>query len=66
MAREYKLNYTASEINEKLSKIGDLEIPAPATDEEMLDALIEADILKTVTDADGAILTDEKGNIILW
>lgn len=37
-----------------------------ASDEEMLNALIETDILMAVTDFDGAILTDENGNIIMW
>ena len=40
-------------------------IPTP-TDDEMLNALIEADMLMAVTDTDGAILTDENGNIIMW
>ena len=42
------------------------DIPVEATDDEMLNALIETDMLMAVTDADGAILTDENGNIILW
>lgn len=40
-------------------------IPTP-TDDEMLNALIEADMLMAVTDTEGAILTDEKGQIIMW
>jgi hypothetical protein len=37
-----------------------------ATDEEIMEMFIEQNILMAVTDSDGAILTDEQGNIILW
>ena len=38
-----------------------IEVP---TDDEILEALIETDFLMAVTDADGAILTDETGAIL--
>lgn len=41
-----------------------VEIETP-TDDEILQALIDTDFLLAVTDSDGAILTDEDGNIIL-
>lgn len=43
-------------------KDAEIEIP---TDEEMLTALIESDLLLSVTDENGAILTDENGNILI-
>lgn len=42
------------------------DLPKAASDDEMLNALIESDMLMAVKDGDGAILTDEKGQIILW
>lgn len=41
--------------------------PGPSTipDTEQLSMLIEADLLPVAYDASGAILTDEKGNVIL-
>lgn len=33
---------------------------------DIIQLLIEADMLLAVTDGDGAILTDESGNILLW
>lgn len=37
-----------------------------ATDDEIIDMLIKEDMLPTVADTDGAILSDEDGNILLW
>ena len=37
-----------------------------ATDEEVLDMLIQVDMLPTVADSDGALLADENGDILLW
>lgn len=39
---------------------------AVSTDDEIIDMLIEEDILMTVADADGAILSDADNNILLW
>lgn len=36
------------------------------SDEEILMALIESDLIFAVVDADNSILTDENGNIIEW
>lgn len=36
----------------------------PETDDAIIDVLIETDMLRAVTDSDGAILTDESGNIL--
>lgn len=40
--------------------------PEMATDEDVINALIEADLLCAVADADGNILADESENILLW
>lgn len=37
-----------------------------ASDEEVLAMIAEVDVLPAVTDADGSILTDENGNILIW
>lgn len=52
-----------NQVTKKIQIVGN--VVETATDEEMLDALIEADMLCAVT-VDGAILTDEEGNIIVW
>lgn len=36
-----------------------------ATDEDIIDSLLEIDMLPAVGDKDGAIITDENGNILL-
>lgn len=38
----------------------------PATMEELIGVLVETDMLMAVADGDGAVLTDENGNILLW
>jgi hypothetical protein len=37
-----------------------------ATDEDVLNALIEIDALSTIADNDGFIFTDENNNILMW
>jgi hypothetical protein len=37
-----------------------------ATDDEILEMLIELDMLPAVAVLDGALLSDENGNILLW
>ena len=37
-----------------------------ATDDEIIDMLIEEDMVAAVTDSDGAVLADENNNILLW
>ena len=37
-----------------------------ATDDEILEMLMEQDMLLAVTDSDGSILSDENNNILLW
>lgn len=44
---------------------GNVEVSALPDDAEQITMLIDADLLPAVHDASGAILTDEKGNIIL-
>ena len=44
---------------------GNVQIDALPDDAEQIAMLIEADLLPAVHDASGAILTDEKGNIVL-
>lgn len=76
MATEFKLSYTAAQVNEKLGKIDSLattdyvdsavENIDIATDDEIIDMLIQEDVLPVVVDSDGAILSDENGDILLW
>ena len=40
--------------------------PKIATDDEIIDMLIEEDMMTAVTDSDGAVLADENNNILLW
>lgn len=42
-----------------------VEIPSGGSDDDILECLIGTDMLSAVKDADGAILTDETGKIIL-
>ena len=37
-----------------------------ATDDEIIDMMLEEDMLPAVADADGAMLADENGDILLW
>lgn len=39
---------------------------ATSADDEIIDMLIEEDMLLAVTDGDGAILSDENGDILIW
>ena len=41
-------------------------MPEFVTDDEVLAYLMELDLLVTVTDGDGSILTDENDNILIW
>ena len=40
--------------------------PTIATNDEIIDMLIEIDMLAAVQDADGALLTNENGEILMW
>ena len=40
--------------------------PKIATDDEIIEMLTQLDMLPTVSDSDGALLSDENGNILLW
>lgn len=40
--------------------------PDIATDDELIDVMLETDMLPAVTDSDGAIFADEQGQILLW
>lgn len=51
---------------EHVSTVRDGVIPESVTDEEVLAYLAELDLLVTVTDGDGTILTDENDNILIW
>lgn len=37
-----------------------------ATDDEIIEMLTQLDMLPSVADFDGALLSDENGNILLW
>ena len=51
---------------EQVSTVRDGVIPESVSDEEVLAYLAELDLLVTVTDGDGEILTDENDNILIW
>lgn len=40
--------------------------PEIATDEEIIELLIQEDMLAAVADIDSSLLTDENNNILLW
>lgn len=40
--------------------------PDIATDEEIIEMLVQEDIIPIVTDSDGSILADENDNVLLW
>ena len=40
--------------------------PEIATDEEIIEMLMEEDMFPVVTDSDGSMLADENGDILLW
>ena len=42
-----------------------MNIPSGGSDDDILECLIDTDMLSAVKDADGKILTDETGKIIL-
>ena len=50
-----------TEVDQLSEAIADL----PKSDDEEIDALIDADLLPTTTDSNGKILTDSNGNVIL-
>ena len=37
-----------------------------AEDEEIIEMLVQEDMLPVVADADGSLLSDENGNVLLW
>ena len=47
------------------ANIGANSLPI-ATDDEILEMIVEIDMLPAVADQDGALLSDENGNILLW
>lgn len=52
---------------EKIHKLDPKYLPdSIATDDEIIEILVQEDMLVAVTDSDGDILADENGNIILW
>ena len=55
-------NLTDAQKAQALENIG-VEI---ATDDEIIDLLVEADTIMAVADADGSILSDESDNILIW
>lgn len=52
-------------ITEKINEIEASIADLPKSDDEEIDALIDADLLPTTTDSNGKILTDSNGNVIL-
>lgn len=55
----------AAIVGEKLEEL-ESKIPGMATDDEIIDLLIEEDMLPAVCDTNGDILSDENENILLW
>ena len=57
-------NYMKTILNALMAYINDKT--KVASDEEIIALFIQEDTLVAVADGDGAILTDENGNILLW
>jgi hypothetical protein len=52
-------------ITEKINEINTILASLSTSEDEEIEALIEVDLLPTITSASGAILTDSNGNVIL-
>lgn len=66
MKNEYKQRYATEDyVNEEVGKLNEAIAGLPKSDDEEIEMLIAADLLPATTDASGAILTDENGNVIL-
>ena len=68
MATEYKLSYTASEIDRRLGLIDDLsnqvdDLSRQADDENIMDAMAEIDLIAPVALLDGSIITSNSNEI---
>lgn len=65
-----KFNTSKSAVRKLLdslcNEIASTKFIVVSTDDEIIDMLIEEDVLMTVVDADGAILSDDDNNILLW
>lgn len=57
-------NYMKTILNAIMAYINDKT--KVASDEEIIALFVQEDTLVAVADGDGAILTDENGNILLW
>lgn len=57
-------NYMKTILNALMAYINDKT--KVASDEEIIALFVQEDTLVAVADGDGAILTDENGNILLW
>ena len=57
-------NYMKTILNALMAYINDKT--KVASDEEIIALLAEEDMIVAVTDGDGAILTDENNNILVW
>lgn len=60
---KYKLNSQGEWI---VSSSGSSSGGGALSDSDILEALIAANMLHAVADGDGALLTDENGNVLLW
>lgn len=63
-SKKYKLNSQGEWI--AISGTGSGSGSCNLSDSDILEALIAANMLHAVADGDGALLTDENGNVLLW
>lgn len=60
-------DYSRTKIGDGIKNVNDLPfIIDITTDDEIIEMLTQLDMLPSVADFDGALLSDENGNILLW
>ena len=60
-------SYERMKIGDGIHNVNDLPFSQEiATDDEIVEMLMQEDVFPVVTDSDGAILADESDNILLW
>ena len=64
--REVRMALLEADVNYAVAKDFIKNKPAITTNDEIIDMLIEIDMLAAVQDADGALLTNENGEILMW
>lgn len=60
-------DYSRAKIGDGIKNVNDLPfIIDITTDDEIIEMLTQLDMLPSVADFDGALLSDENGDILLW